>query len=89
MLIAKWAYNWKVFFKPAPSKPAQEVLFLRKKKFQIQIHVTTGLNNIQVEKVPYQKHLVILLDENFIFKPFRWCYLENKQRHIYNKKTQI
>ena len=27
-----------------------------------------SLNNIQVEKVPYQKHLVILLDKKLNFK---------------------
>ena len=30
--ISKWAYNWKMFFNPDPSKPAQEVVFSRKKK---------------------------------------------------------
>ena len=44
MLISKWAYNWKMFFNPGPSKPAQEVLFSRKK--QVQIHPTIRLNNI-------------------------------------------
>ena len=31
-LISKWAFNWKMFFNPDSSKPAQEVLFSRKKK---------------------------------------------------------
>ena len=30
-LISKWAFNWKMFFNPYPSKPVQEVLFSRKK----------------------------------------------------------
>ena len=30
--ISKWAYNWKMLFNPDPSKPAQEVVFSRKKK---------------------------------------------------------
>ena len=36
MLISIWAYNWKMLFNPDPSKPAQEILFSRKK--QVQIH---------------------------------------------------
>ena len=61
MLISKWAYNWKMLFNPDTSKPAQEVLFSRKK--QVQIHPTISLNNIQVERVPYQKHLGLILDK--------------------------
>ena len=49
-----------MFFNPDPSKPAQEVLFSRKKK--IQIHLTISLNNIQVERAPHHKHQGILLD---------------------------
>ena len=29
--ISKWVYDWKMLFNPDPSKPAQEVLFSRKK----------------------------------------------------------
>ena len=65
ILISKWAYNWKMFFNPDPSKPAQEVLFSRKK--QVQIHPTISLNNIQVERAPYQKHLGLILDEKLNF----------------------
>ena len=38
---------------PETNKPAQEVLFSRKKKTQN--HPTIGLNNIQVERISYQK----------------------------------
>ena len=31
-LISKWTFNWKMLFNPDPQKPAQEVLFSRKKK---------------------------------------------------------
>ena len=65
-LISKWAYDWKMFFNPDPSKPAQEVLFTRKK--QIQNHPTISLNNIQVERTSHQKHLGIILDEKLNFK---------------------
>ena len=64
--ISTWAYNWKMFFNPDSSKPAQEVLFSRKNK--IQVHSTISLNNVQVERVSYQKHLGILRDEKLNFK---------------------
>jgi len=48
--------QWKMIFNPDPTKPAQEVLFSKKKKSQS--HPTISLNNIQVEGVPYQKHLL-------------------------------
>ena len=64
--ISKWAYNWKMLFNSCPNKPVQEVLFSRKKK--VQVHPTTNLNNIQVERTSYQKHLGILLDEKLNFK---------------------
>ena len=62
-LISKWAYDWKMLFNPDPSKPAQEVLFTRKK--QIQNHPTISLNNIQVERTSHQKHLGIILYNTF------------------------
>ena len=55
-----------MLFYPNPSKPAQEVLFSRKKKTQI--HPTISFNNIQVERTPHHKHLRILLDEKLNFK---------------------
>ena len=38
LLISKWAYNWKMLFNPDPTKPAQEVIFSKKRqlKFIIQ-----------------------------------------------------
>ena len=42
--ISEWAYNWKMLFNPDPSKPAQEVVFSRKKK--LQSHPTISLNKI-------------------------------------------
>ena len=64
-LISKWAYNWKMLFKSDPTKPAHEVIFSKKK--MTQTHPIISLNNIQVERVPYQKHLGILLDEKLNF----------------------
>ena len=54
-----------MFFNPDPSKPAQGVLFTRKKK--VQIHPTISLNNVQVERASHHKHLYILLDEKLNF----------------------
>ena len=55
-----------MLFNPDPSKPAQEVLFSRKKKTQI--HPAISFNNIQVEKASHHKHLIVLLDEKLSFK---------------------
>ena len=53
-----------------PSKPDQKVIFSRKKQFQS--HPTISLNNIQIEKASYQKHLGIILDENLNFE--QYCF---------------
>ena len=50
-----------MFFSPDRKKSAQEVLFSRKS--QIQSHPTLSLNNIQVERSTYHKHLGVILDE--------------------------
>ena len=55
-----------MLFNPDPNKPAQEVIFSRKKQFQS--HPTISLNNFQVERASYQKHLGIILDEKLNFK---------------------
>ena len=55
-----------MFFNPDPSKPAQEALFSRKAK--VQNHPTISLNNIQVERASYQKHLGLILDEKLNLK---------------------
>ena len=53
-------------FNPDPHKPAQEVLFSKKKK--VSIHRVISVNDIQAEKVSYQKHLALFLDEKLSFK---------------------
>ena len=55
-----------MLFNPDPKKPAQEVLFSRKN--QIQNHPTISINNVQVERTTYQKHLGVILDEKLNFK---------------------
>ena len=58
-LISEWAFNWKMLFNPDPTKPAQEVLFSRKKKTLN--HPTLSLNNIPVERMSSQEHLGLIL----------------------------
>ena len=58
--------NWKMLFNLDTNKPAQEVLFFRKKKTQN--HPNISLNNVEVERVSHQKHLGIILDEKLNFK---------------------
>ena len=55
-----------MLFNPDPTKPAHEVKFSKNKITQT--HPIISLNNIQVERVPYQNHLGILLDEKLNFK---------------------
>ena len=58
----------KCFFNADPNKPAQEVLFSRKKK--VEVHLTIYFNNIQVERTSYQNHVGILLHEQLNFKQY-------------------
>ena len=67
-LISEWAFNWKMLFNPVHTKPAQEMLLTRKKKTLY--HPTLSLNNIQIERVSYQKHLRLILDEKLDFKQY-------------------
>ena len=69
-----------MLFNPDPTKPAQEVLFSRKK--QDQLHPTISLNNIQMEKVPYQKHLGLLPDQKLNFKLHIDCAISNVDKGI-------
>ena len=55
-----------MLFNADPTKTAQEVLFLRKRR--IQTHPALIINNIQIERVPYQKHLGKILDNKIDFK---------------------
>ena len=55
-----------MIFKPGSIKQSQEVPFQKKKK--IKVDPIISLNNVQVERVSYQKHLGILLDEKLNFK---------------------
>ena len=70
-----------MLFNPDPSKPAQEVLFSRKKKTQI--HPTISFKNIQVERASHHKHLGILLDEKLNFKQHINTAILKKYIYIY------
>ena len=37
-LISNWAFNWKMLFNPDLTKPAQEMLFLKKRQLKIIRH---------------------------------------------------
>ena len=64
-LINKWAYEWKTSFNPDVTKQAQEVIFSRKtSKYN---HPNLRFNNSIVQKVNYQKHLGLVLDERLSF----------------------
>ena len=95
-LISKWAYDWKMLFNPDSMKPAQEVVFSRKRQFHC--HPTITLNNIPVERAPSQKHLGITLDEklnfkqhvnNAILKVEKGISLIKKLRHSLPRKSLV
>ena len=56
----------KCFFNPGSSKPLQEVLFSGKS--QVQTHPVLIMNNIQLGRIPSQKHLTIIPDNKLDFK---------------------
>ena len=64
--IKNWSNKWKMIFNPDPTKPAQEVLFSRKKTLDVQ--PVLSFNNIPLQRVNHQKHLGIFLDENLNFR---------------------
>ena len=71
-----------MLFNPDPSKPAQKVLFSRKKK--VQIPQAISLNNIQVERASHYKHLGILLDKKLNFKQYvNTAILKKKKTRLY------
>ena len=85
-----------MLFNTDPTRPAQEVIF--SKKTVTQIHPIISLNNIQVERVPYQKHLGILLDEklnfmqhvdNAILKMNKGILVIKKLRHSLPRKSLL
>ena len=91
--------GWKMLFNSDRSKPAQEVLFSRER--QVQIHMVLIMSDIQVERVPYQKHFSIKNDkldnkldfkqyiENTISKINKGFSMIRKLRHILTLKSLV
>ena len=63
--IKEWAFQWKMSFKPDPSKQAQEVIFTCKVKKVV--HPPIFFNNKPVQQVSPQKDLGLILDTFLAF----------------------
>ena len=59
-VISQWATQWKMSFNPDPTKPAEEILFSRKKTPVD--HPPLYFNGIEVKRVTEHKHLGLILD---------------------------
>ena len=59
--MSDWAYTWRIFFNPDPSKQAQEVKFSRKGTKED--HPSIYFNDIPVTQNTVQKHIGLYLDE--------------------------
>ena len=55
MRIPKWAYQWKMYFKPDRTKPAHGFIFSRKAKNII--YSNLYFNKVRIVKTTSQKHL--------------------------------
>ena len=63
--ISKWAYQWKMIFKPDLTREAQEVVFSR--KLNKPVHPNLIFNKSQVSQTKSQKHLSLILDNKVNF----------------------
>ena len=68
-------------------KPAQKLLFSRKRKTKNYPNIT--LNNIQIERLSHQKHLGIILDGKLNFKEHVDSTILKVNGNSCIKKTQI
>ena len=84
-----------MLFNPSYQTGSRRNIFQKK---ITQIHPLISLNNIQVERVPYQKHLGILLDEklnfkqhivNTILKMNKGTFVIKKLRHSLPRKSSL
>ena len=64
-LISNWAHQWKMSFNPDPTKQAEEIIFLHKRKNPA--HHPIYLNNTEVKKVRDHKHLGFFLDSKLMY----------------------
>ena len=78
--ISGWAFQWKMSFKPDPSKQAQEVIFSRKLKNVS--YPPLVFNNANVSSCKPHKHLGILLDAKLTFEEHYKSILNKTNRTI-------
>ena len=64
-VISKWATQWKMSFNPDPDKPAEEVIFSKKRSKTN--HPPLFFNNKLVKQVESHKHLGLILDSKLNF----------------------
>ena len=73
--ISKWAYQWKMIFKPDLTKQAQEVIISR--KLNKPVHPSLTFNNSQVTQTECEKHLGLILDNKLNFNEYLKGVLDN------------
>ena len=78
--ISGWAFQWKMSFKPDPSKQAQEVIFSRKLKNVS--YSPLVFNEGNVSSCKSQKHLAILLDSKLTFEEHCKTILDKTNKTI-------
>ena len=85
-----------MLFNPDPIKPAQEVIFSRKKNDSA--HPNVYFNDIPAERASYQKHLGIYLDEKLnlkmhietvLCKVDKGISIIKKLRHMLPRKSSL
>ena len=64
-LVSQWAFQWKMSFNPDPTKPAEEIIFSRKRHRPD--HPPLFFNNIEVKQVNDHKHLGLTFDSKLTF----------------------
>ena len=75
--INKWAFHWKMSFKPDPNKQAQEVIFSR--KLNKPNHPSLNFNNTIVIQSKNHKHLGMILDTKLDFQDYLPASVQEKQ----------
>ena len=64
--INDWAYKWQISFNPDYTKPVQKVVFSGKRSSETH-HLLFMINNVPVKRVPFCKHLRLILDSKLDF----------------------
>lgn len=63
--MAKWAFKWKIRFKPDMNKQASEITFSRNKMKPV--HPAVSLNDLSVDCANTQNHLHLFFDKKLYF----------------------